>query len=133
MSKISHSLGIGNGSLIEDTENGRVQYRPTGKIMPAFNIRIADVTGVSWRKKDFLKVFVTIHGQGTVLAEVEVYHSTSEKIDDWFTNKIGLGATRTSESPTNAMSDELLKLAELHKKSILTDDEFTIAKKKIIQ
>lgn len=135
---VSHGLGIGNGSLIEDTEKGTVQYRATGTLLPAFNIRLADVTGVSGQRKGFLKVVMRVHGQGTVLAEVEVSHGTTELVSEWFKSRIGLGATRVSPTESSAnvnapsLADELIKLAALHKDGTLTDDEFSAAKRKLV-
>jgi hypothetical protein len=45
----SHGLGFGNGSII-DYGDGIIEYRQTGKLLPAFKVQIADVTGFSVRK-----------------------------------------------------------------------------------
>lgn len=134
MPAISHGLGFGNGSLIENTDNGTVQFRATGTLLPAFNVRLADVTGVSSQKKSFLKVLMRVHGQGTVLAEVEVNHGTTELVAEWFKSRIGLGATRvaTTDSSNTGMTEELTKLAALHRDGILTDEEFVAAKRKLV-
>jgi hypothetical protein len=46
---ISHGLGVGAGSIIEYS-TGVVEYRQTGKLLPAFRLSIADVTGFATRK-----------------------------------------------------------------------------------
>jgi hypothetical protein len=40
----SDGLGFGKGSIIE-YDGGIIEYRPTGKSLPAFKVNIADVTG----------------------------------------------------------------------------------------
>lgn len=45
----SHGLGFGNGSII-DLGGGIIEYRQTGKLLPAFKVSIADITGFSVRK-----------------------------------------------------------------------------------
>lgn len=134
MPTVSHGLGFGNGSLIENTDNGTVQYRATGNLLPAFNVRIADVTGVSNQKKGFLKVLMRVHGQGTVLAEVEVNHGTTELVAEWFKSRIGLGATRVASTAQESagIAGELAKLAALHRDGILTAEEFVAAKRKLV-
>jgi hypothetical protein len=44
----SHGLGMGKGSIIDHGRNHRVPQ--TGKLIPAFKVNIADVTGFSVRK-----------------------------------------------------------------------------------
>lgn len=134
MPVISHGLGLGNGSLIENTDNGTVQYRATATLLPAFNVRLADVTGVSSQKKGLLKVLMRVHGQGSVLAEVEVNHGTTELVAEWFKSRIGLGATRVASTSANnpGITEELTKLATLHRDGVLSDEEFAAAKRKIV-
>ena len=133
MPAISHGLGFGNGSLIENADIGTVQYRATGTLLPAFNVRLADVTGVSSQKKGFLKVLMRVHGQGTVLAEVEVNHGTTELVAEWFNSRIGLGATRVASTDNKSgMTEELTKLAALHRDGILSEEEFVAAKRKLV-
>lgn len=133
MPAISHGLGFGNGSLIENTDTGTVQYRATGTLLPAFNVRLADVTGVSSQKKGFLKVLMRVHGQGTVLAEVEVNHGTTELVANWFNSRIGFGATRVASTDNKSgMTEELTKLAALHRDGILSEEEFVAAKRKLV-
>ena len=138
MQLVSHDLGFGHGSLIEDPDNGTVKYRASGKILPAFNIRLADVTGVSNQRKGFLKVLMRIHGQGTILAEIEVNHGTTELISNWFQSRNGLGSTRISPTGgvsvigTHSISEELNKLAVLYKDGVLTEEEYIAAKRKVV-
>jgi site-specific recombinase XerC len=132
MPAISHGLGFGNGSLIENTDDGTLQFRPTGKLLPAFHLRIADVTGVSCQSKGLLKVLMKVHGQGTILAEVEVNHGTTELVAKWLKSRIGLGATRVVETNNQGMVEEISKLAVLLREGILSEEEFTAAKRKLI-
>ncbi len=132
MPSISHGLGVGHGSIIENTDDGSVEYRATGTLLPAFRVRLADVTGVSGQRKGLLKIIMQVHGQGTVLAAAEVNHGTTELVDKWFKTRIGVGATRVVSSETNGIAGQLEKLASLHAQGLLTDDEFTAAKKKLI-
>lgn len=80
----SIGLGFGNGSVIDYGDS--VEYRQTGKLIPAFRVTVADITGFSVRKvtRDDKKrldasalqqVFV-VQGSGTTLAEVAVNHGT---------------------------------------------------------
>lgn len=128
----SHDLGFGHGSLIENVEAGTVQYRATGKLLPSFSVRIADVTGVSSQKAGWLKLAMRVHGQGTVLAEVEVNHGTSELVDAWFKSRVGLGATRVSGSENVPLTEQLTTLAKLYQDGVLTQEEFTAAKRKLV-
>lgn len=132
MPTTSHGLGFGHGSLIENTNDGTVQYRAVGKLLPAFNLRLADVTGVSGQRKGLLKVLMRVHGQGTVLAEVEVNHGTTELVAEWFKSRIGLGATRVVATETSGMADELKKLAALRCDGMLSEEEFVAAKRKLV-
>src|SRR5262245_4511730 len=89
---VSHGLGFGSGSLIENTD-GTVEYRPTGKMLPAFKVTVRDITGFSVRKvtrddkkrlkASSLQQVLTIQGSGTTLAEVAINHGTAEKIETW--------------------------------------------------
>lgn len=76
----SHGLGFGNGSII-DLGGGIIEYRQTGKLLPAFKVNIADITGFSVRKATrqdkrngasaLQQVFV-LQGGGTELAACPV-------------------------------------------------------------
>jgi hypothetical protein len=89
----SNGLGIGHGSLIE-YDDGTVEYRQTGKFLPAFKVRVADVIGFSVRRATrddkkrleataFQQVLI-VQGSGTTLAEVAVNQGTAEKVEEWF-------------------------------------------------
>ena len=131
MPLVSHDLGFGHGSLIEDPDNGIVKYRASGQILPAFNIRLADVIGISNQRKGFLKVLMQIHGQGTVLAEIKVNYGTTKLISNWFQSRNGLGDMRIlptggiSVIGTHSISEELNKLAVLYKDRVLTEEEYS--------
>lgn len=89
----SNGLGFGHGSLIA-YDDGTVEYRQTGKFLPAFRVRVADVIGFSVRRATrddkkrleataFQQVLV-VQGSGTTLAEVAVNQGTAEKVEEWF-------------------------------------------------
>lgn len=90
---VSHGLGFGNGSLIEHSD-GSVEYRQTGKLMPALRVMVCDVVGFSVRKvtrddkkrlnASSMQQILTIQGSGTTLAEVAVNYGTAQKIEQWF-------------------------------------------------
>jgi Short C-terminal domain len=134
MPATSYGLGLFNvnGSLIENTDDGTVQYVANGKLLPAFNLRLADVTGVSGQGKGWLKVLMRVYGQGTVLAEVEVNQGTTELVAEWFKSRIGLGATRVVATDSPGMTEELTKLAALRRDGILSEEEFVAAKRKLV-
>jgi hypothetical protein len=126
---VSHGLGNGNGSLIENVTRGTVQYRPTGKLLPAFEVRIADVIGVTSAKSGSFRSRVTIHGQGTVLAEVDkVSVAVAPKIADWFKSK-GYSPIRTSNGAPS-LADELSKFVKVSDSGVLTPKEFETQKAK---
>jgi hypothetical protein len=87
---VSHRLGIGSGSLIENPD-GSVEYRQTGKLIPAFRVMVRDISGFSVRratrddkkrlKARSLQQVITFQGSGTTLAEVAVNHGSAEKIE----------------------------------------------------
>ena len=142
---VSHGLGIGNGSLIQH-DDGSVEYRQTGKLIPAFRIRVRDVSGFSVRKvtrddKKRLKAssmqqVLTVQGSGTMLAEVAVNHGTGEKIEEWFRGHPDFGANARPQAPPSAgtvsVADELAKLAQLRDAGVLSADEFEAQKARLL-
>ena len=128
----SHDLGFGHGSLIEDSDTGTVQYRATGKFLPAFNVRLKDVTGTSSERRGILKVVMKVHGQGTILAQVEVNHGTTEKVGEWFQARVGAGAVRVTAVAESSLSGELEKLVALHRDGVLSSEELAAAKRKLL-
>ncbi len=87
----SHGLGFGNGSII-DYGDGMIEYRQTGKLLPAFKVNIADATGFSVRKAtrqdrkngaSALQQMFVLQGSGTELAACPVNHGTAQKIEAW--------------------------------------------------
>ncbi|RYH28923.1 MAG: SHOCT domain-containing protein [Alcaligenaceae bacterium] len=140
----SHGLGFGNGSLI-DHHDGSIEYRQTGKLLPAFRVVVADIAGFSVRRvtrddkkrlnASSLQQVLTLQGSGTTLAEVAVNHGTSEKIEEWVRAHPDFGS-RASASATPAASsslaDELLKLASLRDAGVLTAAEFDAQKAKLL-
>jgi hypothetical protein len=87
----SHGLGFGNGSII-DHGGGIIEYRQSGKFLPAFKIDIADVTGFSVRKPtrqdkkngaSALQQVLVVQGGATEIAACPVSYGTAEKIEAW--------------------------------------------------
>src|SRR5487761_1096893 len=87
----SHGLGFGNGSII-DLGGGIIEYRQTGKLLPAFKVNIADVTGFAVRKAtrrdkkngaSMLQQVFVLQGSGTELAACPVNYGTAEKNETW--------------------------------------------------
>jgi putative oligomerization/nucleic acid binding protein len=144
----SHGLGVGSGSII-DYGDGTIEYRQTGKLLPAFKVNIADVTGFSVRKvtrqdkKNGASAFqqmLTLQGSGTELATCPVNHGTAEKIEAWirahpsFRGNIpqnGPGAAPQGAAPVT-IADELAKLAQLRDAGVLSAGEFAQAKAKLL-
>ncbi|SIF25514.1 SHOCT domain-containing protein [Mycobacteroides abscessus] len=143
----SIGLGFGNGSIIDYGDY--IEYRQTGKLLPAFRVTVADITGFSVRKvtrddkkrldaRSLQQVFV-VQGSGTVLAEAAVSYGTAEKIEQVLRAhpKFGSNARQAAPSaPAPAAStswvDELTKLAALRDAGALTAEEFETAKRKLI-
>lgn len=142
---IPHGLGVGKGTLSE-LEDGSVEYRQTGKMAPAFRVRVRDVSGFSVRKAtrddkkkldaSSMQQVLLIQGSGTVLAEVAVNYGAAEKIEEWFRAHSDFGASARSQPSPYASSlsvaDELSKLAQLRDAGILSEDEFQAQKAKLL-
>jgi hypothetical protein len=132
-----------------DHGQGIVEYRQTGKLLPAFKVNVADVTGFSVRRptredkkngaNSFQQVLV-IQGGGTELAAVAVNHGTAEKIEEWFRAHPlfrgnvpqGNSATPSPIVATPNLAGELAKLAELRDAGVLSPAEFEQAKAKLL-
>jgi hypothetical protein len=140
----SHGLGVGAGSLIEHDDR-TVEYRPTGKLLPAFRVAIADVRGFSVRKvtrddkkrlgASSLQQVLVVQGLGTTLAEVAVNHGTAKKIEDWFRAHPLFGAGGSASAAATAsvsLADELTKLAGLRDSGVLSPEEFESAKTRLL-
>ncbi|WP_205124356.1 SHOCT domain-containing protein [Tsukamurella asaccharolytica] len=147
----SIGLGVGNGSVIDYGDT--VEYRQTGKLLPAFRVNVADIVGFSVRKvtrddkkrlgaSGLQQVFV-VQGSGTTLAEAAVNHGTAQKIEQVLRAhpKFGSNARPTPPAPMPAAAappaptswvDELAKLAALRDAGALTPEEFETAKRKLI-
>lgn len=150
-SPISHGLGVGHGSLIEHPD-GSVEYRATGKLLPAFRVCVRDVVGFSVRKAtrddkkrlkaSSLQQILSVQGSGTTLAEVAINHGTAQKIEDWFYAHRDFGGGAQSQAPasqssqqpmaTSSVADELMKLAQLRDAGVLTPAEFEAQKAKLL-
>ncbi len=141
MASVSHGLGFGNGSLIEH-DDGSVEYRPTGKLLPAFRVNVRDVSAVAVRKptrddKKRLKAgafqqVVSLLGSGTTIVEFPVNQGAGERIEQWFRARPDFGAAAHDSAPVSSIADELGKLAQLRDAGVLTPDEFDARKAKLL-
>lgn len=144
----SHGLGFGRGSII-DYGGGIIEYRQTGKLLPAFKVNVADVTGFSVRKatrqdrkngaSSMQQVFV-LQGGGTELAACPINYGTAEKIEAWirahpsFRGNVPQNkpvATPQGTGPVN-VADEIMKLVQLRDAGVLSPEEFNQAKAKLL-
>jgi Short C-terminal domain len=143
----NHALGVGSGSFI-DHGNGVVDYRATGKVLPAFKVNVADITGFAVRKPTkqdkkngagrLQQVFVILGG-GTELASVAVNYGTAEKLEAWcrshplFRGNVPQSSSvPLADTSANSTADELMKLAQLRDTGILSLAEFEQAKTKLL-
>ena len=140
------SLGVGHGGFT-DHGNGDVEYRPTGKLMPAFRLNVADVTGFATRRptkqdkkngvSSLQKVFVVL-GAGTELAAVGVNATTPPKLEAWirahpnFRGNVTTVTSATAAPASSSLADELAKLAGLRDSGVLTAAEFDSAKARLL-
>lgn len=142
----SHGLGMGKGSII-DHGGGIIEYRQTGKLMPAFKVNIADVTGFSVRKAtrqdkkngaSGLQQVIVLQGGGTELASCAVNYGTAEKIEAWIRAHPSFGANASRSAPpaqvaaADNIADQLTKLAQLRDAGALSPEEFEQAKAKLL-
>lgn len=144
----SHGLGFGNGSII-DYGGGIIEYRQTGKLLPAFKVNIADVTGFTVRKATrqdkkngasaFQQVLV-LQGSGTELAACAINYGTAQKIEAWirahpsFRGNVpqNIQVAAPQETAMVNIADELTKLAHLRDAGVLSPEEFDKAKAKLL-
>lgn len=144
----SHGLGFGHGSII-DYGDGIIEYRQTGKVLPAFKVNIADVTGFSVRKATrqdrkigasaLQQVFV-LQGGGTELAACPVSYGTAAKIEAWIRAHPSFRGNVPQNAPpavpqtaaSVSIADELVKLAQLRDAGVLSPEEFDQAKAKLL-
>jgi len=144
----SHGLGFGNGSII-DLGGGIIEYRQTGKLLSAFKVNIADITGFSVRKATrqdkrngasaLQQVFV-VQGSGTELAACPVNYGTAQKIEAWirqhpaFRGNVPQNAAAAAPQGTGRVdiADQLAKLAQLRSAGVLSQEEFDRAKTKLL-
>jgi hypothetical protein len=142
----SHGLGMGKGSII-DRGGGIVEYRQTGKLIPAFKVNVADVTGFSVRKAtkqdrkngaSALQQVIVLQGGGTELASCAVNHGTAEKIEAWIRAHPSFGSNAAPDAPAPQVAasvdiaDQLVKLAQLRDSGVLSAQEFDQAKAKLL-
>jgi hypothetical protein len=143
----SHGLGFGNGSII-DCGGGIIEYRQTGKLLPAFKVNIADVTSFSVRKAtrqdkrngaSVLQQLFVLQGSGTELAACPINYGTAAKIEAWvrshpsFHGNVPQGAPAVQQGAALVnIADELTKLARLRDTGVLSPEEFNQAKAKLL-
>jgi hypothetical protein len=142
---VSHGLGFGNGSIIEHPD-GSVEYRQTGKLLPAFRVMIRDISGFSVRKvtrddkkrlnASSMQQILTVQGSGTNLAEVAVNYGTAQKIEEWLRShpdfRESAQASTAPPQPGISVADELAKLAQLRDAGVLSPEEFATQKAKLL-
>jgi Short C-terminal domain len=144
----SHGLGFGNGSIIE-YGGGGIEYRQTGKVLPAFKVDIADVTGFSVRKAtrqgskngaSALQQVLVLQGSGTELATCPVNYGTAQKIEALIRKHPSFRGNVPQNAPIGRpqgtaqvnIADELTKLAQLRDTGVLSPEEFDQAKAKLL-
>lgn len=140
----SHGLGFGNGSII-DYGDGNIEYRQTGKFLPAFKVNIADITGFSVRKAtkqdkkngaSALQQILVLQGSGTELAACSINYGTAEKVEAWIRAHPSFRGNVPQTAPHGVASvtiaDELTKLAQLRDTGVLSPEEFAQAKAKLL-
>jgi hypothetical protein len=144
----SHGLGFGNGSII-DYGDGIIEYRQTGKLLPAFKVNIADATGFSVRKAtkqdrkngaSALQQMFVLQGSGTELAACPVNHGTAQKIEAWIRAHPLFRGNVPQNAPVAApqgqapvsIADELTKLIQLRDAGMLSPEDFDRAKAKLL-
>ena len=142
----SHGLGVGKGSII-DQGGGIIEYRQTGKFLPAFKVNVADVTGFSVRKAtkqdrkngaNALQQVIVLQGGGTELASCAVSYGTAEKIEAWIRSHPSFGSNAVQTAPPSQaaasvdIADQLVKLAQLRDSGVLSPQEFDQAKAKLL-
>jgi hypothetical protein len=144
----SHGLGFGNGSII-DYGGGIIEYRQTGKLLPAFKVNVADATGFSVRKAtrqdrkngaSALQQMFVLQGSGTELAACPVNHGTAQKIEEWIRAHPSFRGNVPQNAPVAApqgrapvsIADELTKLIQLRDAGMLSPEDFDRAKAKLL-
>lgn len=137
---------MGKGSII-DQGGGTIEYRQAGKLIPAFKVNVADVTGFSVRKAtkqdrkngaSALQQIIVLQGGGTELASCAVNHGTAEKIEAWIRAHPSFGSNAAPNAPAPQVAasvdiaDQLVKLAQLRDSGALSPQEFDQAKAKLL-
>lgn len=83
-------------------------------------------------KKGVLNTLVKVFSSGNVL-EMNVSHKEAQQVRDLINGIIsGADVQPVAQAPAAAPSTDLAHLAELHRQGIITDEEFTAAKKKAL-
>lgn len=144
--RVSHGLGFGNGSII-DYGGGIIEYRQSGKMLPAFKVNVADVTGFSVRKanrqdrKDgagSMQQVLVLQGNGTEIASCPVNYGTAQKIEDWIRSHPAFRGNAPQSAPevqtqaaAPSLVDELTRLGQLRDSGVLSGAEFEQVKAKL--
>lgn len=123
--------------------------RQRRKLLPAFKVNIADITGFSVGKATkqdkksgasaLQQVFV-LQGSGTEIGSCAVNYGTAEKIEAWirahrsFRGNVPQYALPSASvaTPVN-IADELAKLAQLRDAGVLSPAEFEQAKARLLR
>ncbi len=95
----------------------------------SFRVLRKDIESVSLDKGEMGKNVIKVNGRGTVLAEIELPKPWSEQAQD-FIRKEALGSSQDS---TTSNVGDLEKLSELKDKGIISQEEFDMKKKQILE
>ncbi len=95
----------------------------------SFRVLRKDIESVSLDKGGMGKNVIKVNGRGTVLAEIELPKPWSEQAQD-FIRKEALGSSQDS---TTSNVGDLEKLSELKDKGIISQEEFDMKKKQILE
>lgn len=133
-----HKLGRGSGAII-DSGDGTVLWTCMSP-QASFRLRVADISGFSVTSSPkLMESTFNIFGNGTTLASVSVLAGTPRKIETWLRSHPDFaGGVKTSPAETSAanqgldLTDQIARLAALHDQGVLTDDEFSAMKARLL-
>ncbi len=107
----------------------KILFKNTRK--PSFKIRFFDAWEESANTKKSIKISDSVYGL--------IYRKSFDRLKDWkyiieiILENNNKGKKSNSSEITRSISDELTKLNDLRKQGVLTDEEFEIQKRKILE
>ncbi len=123
--KNERKLSFGLGGYVFKADDEYISYKSMyGK---SFRVLKSDIEGVSLDDAGMGKNKIKINGRGTTLADVDMPKPWAEKVQDFIRSELSGNKTTHSGS-----LDELEKLSELKNKGVITQEEFDIKKKKLL-